>query len=88
MGVGGDLAFGADGALYIPEFAKDRILRVTPTTSCRADVNGDGQVNFDDLLAVLAAWGPCSCCPEDIDAYGVVAFDDLLAVLSAWGPCK
>lgn len=87
MGVGGDLAFGADGSLYIPEFANDRILRVTPS-ACRADVDGDGQVNFDDLLAILAAWGPCSCCPEDIDADGVVAFDDLLAVLAAWGSCS
>ena len=48
------------------------------------DVNGDGVVNVIDLLAVLAAWGPCGGCPEDIDGNGVVNINDLLAVLSNW----
>lgn len=30
-----------------------------PTSKCDADVNGDGVVNVNDLLEVLAAWGPC-----------------------------
>jgi hypothetical protein len=51
-------------------------------------VNGDGAVDFDDLLAVVAAFGPCPAppapCPEDVDGTGEVAFDDLLAVLAAW----
>jgi hypothetical protein len=54
---------------------------------CVADVDGDGIAGFDDLLAVLAAWGPCAGCPADVDASGAVGFDDLLAVLAAWGPC-
>ena len=30
------------------------------------DATGDGFVNFDDVLAVLAAWGPCEGdCPEE-----------------------
>jgi hypothetical protein len=52
-------------------------------------------VNIDDLLAVIAAWGPCpappAACPANIVAVGasagVVDIDDLLAVISAWGPC-
>ena len=48
------------------------------------DVNGDGQVDFSDLLAVLAAWGPCDACPEDVDGSGAVDFADLLAVLAAF----
>lgn len=54
---------------------------------CPADVNGSGAVDFDDLLGVLAAWGPCSPCDQDIDGNGDVNFDDLLALLAAWGPC-
>jgi hypothetical protein len=26
---------------------------------CAADINGDGIVDTDDLLSVLAAWGAC-----------------------------
>ena len=51
------------------------------------DVDGDGSVGFGDLLAVLAAFGPCDGppCPEDVDGDGAIGFDDVLAVLSAWG---
>ncbi len=51
------------------------------------DVDGDGSVGFGDLLAVLAAFGPCDDppCPEDVDDSGAIGFDDVLAVLSAWG---
>ncbi len=55
---------------------------------CPADVTGDGTVDVLDLLAVLAAWGPCEPdCPEDINGDGIVDVLDLLEVLSAWGPC-
>ncbi len=55
--------------------------------ACEGDVDGDRTVGFADLLAVLAAWGPCPDCPEDLDDEGVVGFGDLLIVLAAWGPC-
>jgi hypothetical protein len=54
---------------------------------CAADIDRDGVVGFGDLLAVLAAWGPCAGCVEDIDGNGLVVIGDLLRVLSAWGPC-
>jgi uncharacterized membrane protein len=50
-----------------------------------ADLTGDGVVDFQDLLALLTAWGPCGDCPEDIDGDGDVDFQDLLALLLAWG---
>jgi hypothetical protein len=55
---------------------------------------GDGEVNIDDLLAVISAWGPCaqfSVCPPDVapapSGNNIVDIDDLLAVISGWGPC-
>ena len=57
-------------------------------TDCPADVDDDGDVDVNDLLAVLGAWGPCLGCPEDIVPDEVVNVNDVLAVLSEWGPCR
>ena len=46
------------------------------------DVTGDGVVDFNDLLALLSVWGPCSACPEDLDGDGNVGFSDLVFLLS------
>lgn len=54
---------------------------------CPSDLNTDGTVNVSDLLAVIAAWGPCVNCPEDIDGSGGVDVTDLLSVIAAWGDC-
>jgi hypothetical protein len=49
------------------------------------DVNGDGVVDFTDLLDVLAAWGPCPPpCAQDLDDDGMVGFDDVLLLLANW----
>ena len=56
-------------------------------TDCPADLDANGSVGFSDMLAILAAWGPCPGCPEDVDGNGAVAFADILIVLAAWGPC-
>jgi hypothetical protein len=56
---------------------------------CPADTNGDAQVDFEDLLTVLSAFGPCpSPCDADIVPDGVVDFNDLLTLLAAFGPCN
>src|SRR5690606_31038474 len=52
------------------------------------DVNADGSVTVDDLLAVINVWGPCSiptACPEDFNGDAQVNVDDLLIVISNWG---
>jgi hypothetical protein len=54
---------------------------------CPADFDGNGMVDFQDLLSLLAEWGPCVDCPEDIDGNGLVDFQDLLEVLATWGDC-
>ncbi|MDP7029468.1 MAG: hypothetical protein QF733_04525 [Phycisphaerales bacterium] len=48
------------------------------------DVNGDGTVNTDDLLAVIAAYGPCGGCPADLDGDGIVGVTDILIVIDHW----
>jgi hypothetical protein len=52
------------------------------------DLDGDGNVGFADLSALLAKWGPCppfpGGCPADLDGDGQVAFPDLTTLLSGW----
>ena len=52
------------------------------------DLNGDGAVDIDDLLILLAAWGPCpdppDPCPADLDEDGSVGIGDLLNLLANW----
>ena len=56
--------------------------------SCPEDINQNGTVDFQDLLVLLSAWGPCDAsCPGDFDANGSVDFQDLITLLSAWGNC-
>lgn len=52
-----------------------------------ADFDLDGAVTVDDLLSLLAAWGPCSDCQQDIDNDGAVGVTDLLQLIAHWGSC-
>ena len=45
------------------------------TNDCAGDLDGNGTVNVNDLLALIGAWG---------DPYNV---DDLLELIGAWGSC-
>jgi hypothetical protein len=52
------------------------------------DLDGDGVVGVNDLLLLLAAWGPCpleGVCPADLDGDGEVGIGDLLMLLANWG---
>ena len=61
---------------------------VTWVDTCPADTDVNGAVEVIDLLALLAAWGPCPApCIEDTDGNGTVEVIDLLALLAGWGPC-
>jgi hypothetical protein len=69
-------------------------LAATPT--CLGDCNCDGQIDFDDINAFVAALGaPEAACffPNiDIDGNGQINFDDInpfVAILSSsGGPCQ
>jgi len=55
-----------------------------PALIPQGDVNGDGLIDAVDLLALLAAWGPCPGCPEDLNDDDAVDVLDLLIVLGEW----
>ncbi len=60
----------------------------TALTMTMTFVNGDGMVGVSDLLAVIAAWGPCADlndCPADVTYDGLVNVSDLLLVIASWG---
>lgn len=49
------------------------------------DVDGDGDVDIDDLTGLIAAWGACGgSCPADLDGDASVTVVDLLLLLQAW----
>jgi hypothetical protein len=62
---------------------------VSIALSLPGDVNGDGSVDVDDLIAVILAWGACPAppieCPADLNNSGSVDVDDLIAVILNWG---
>ncbi|MBT8485754.1 MAG: hypothetical protein KJO43_09250, partial [Phycisphaerae bacterium] len=64
-----------------------KVIELVCSDVCVGDLDGTGDVGFSDLLAVIAAWGPCPGCPADLDGSGDVGFSDLLTVIAAWGTC-
>jgi hypothetical protein len=78
-GVGGDdLIVANGGASFLSILDNCAVLPVP------GDATGDGIVDVEDLLAVLAAWGPCNGCPADVNDDGVVDVGDILIVLANW----
>ena len=55
--------------------------------TCKGDTNFDGEVDVDDLMAVIMDWGNMDPCFTDTDGSGVVDVDDLIQVILFWGPC-
>jgi hypothetical protein len=52
------------------------------------DVNGDGEVDVDDLVAVILGWGTCAdcaACDADVNSDCTVDVDDLIVVILNWG---
>jgi hypothetical protein len=86
-GIGIDPADGKTSFAH-HEYAEGQSWRtwvaVTTPSFAPADVNCDGRVDFQDLLQLLAHWGPCPGCPEDVNDSGEVEFQDLLTLLATW----
>ena len=82
------LGVSADGRVIVGEGEKiggeQRAWMVVIPAYCPGDVNGDEQVNFDDLNAVLGNWNTTNMA-GDTNNDDLVNFDDLNLVLSNWG---
>ncbi|MDP7070131.1 MAG: hypothetical protein QF561_02145 [Phycisphaerales bacterium] len=73
----------------VVEAAVDAVSLSTPDCDneqpCPGDVDGDGEVGVDDILAVIAYFG--SGDGGDVDGDGDTDVDDILTVVSSFGPC-
>jgi hypothetical protein len=89
-----DLVDSFDPALYSiltdPQWKLATVLPddvYDPSAPCPGDVDGNSQVNVNDLLAIISDWGQPGN-GTDIDGSGSVDVNDLLVVISAWGACR
>jgi hypothetical protein len=56
------------------------------TGGCAGDLDGDGVVGVNDLVALIIAWNQ-SGNPADLNGDGVVNVQDLVELLLSWGSC-
>ncbi|CAE7549838.1 unnamed protein product [Symbiodinium necroappetens] len=59
-----------------------------PDLKCAGDCDGSGEVDFNDLVAMLFEFGPGQDAACDPDATGEVDFNDLVSALFLFGPCS
>jgi hypothetical protein len=82
-----DGSIAVAGAGYVSAEGRWEAMLLIGAPGVPGDADGDGDVDFADLLIVLSAWGPCPApCASDLDGDGSVGFADLLVVLSSWSP--
>jgi len=86
LNIGGPVLAG-DGTLIAVGNGTQVFAWRTEPAGCAGDVDGDGTVGFDDIVEIVAAWGPCGApaCAGDLDGSGDVGLPDLLIVLAEWG---
>jgi hypothetical protein len=48
------------------------------------DVNSDGIIDPNDIVAIIWAWGTCDTCSEDLNEDGIVGLTDLMIVIDSW----
>lgn len=79
---------GADAVLTQNGQTSDHFVLLTPDTllPLLGDANGDGRVNFDDLLILAQNYGkPGGFSQGDFNSDGSVGFDDLLLLAQHYG---
>ena len=52
-------------------------------STCQGDINGDGEIDLTDLIAIamISVWGECNECLADLDNNGVVDPDDIVILI-------
>ena len=82
---------GDEGAGSVVEAGFDGVMlskaECVDEDTCAGDLNGDGEVGVDDVLAVIGAFGT-SDPAGDADGSGLVDVNDVLLVVGAFGPCE
>ena len=58
----------------------------TCAPACPADLDGNGSVDFADLVSMLSGWGQPGA--ADLDESGLVDFNDVIILLGVWGECE
>jgi hypothetical protein len=70
-------AFSADlNGNYVPDECE-----------CSGDVDGNGRVDVDDIIDVIASWGTTGDSLADVNNDGIVGAADLAIVLTGYGSC-
>ena len=55
------------GCSNAPDFISEEWHVISsPQMACRTDVNGNGEIEFGDVLAVLNQWGDQATCPDTV----------------------
>jgi len=80
----GDLDHDGDIDIATANRDSNNVSLIVNDTCPLGDLDGSGAVDFLDLLALLAASGPCSGCAADLDGSGAVDFLDLIILLNNW----
>ena len=62
-------------------------LPATATLVVQGDVDANGAVNFEDILLVLNAWGPCGDPSPKTLTRRHCWFSEILLILTAFGDC-
>ena len=58
----------------------------TCAPACPADLDGNGSVDFADLVSMLSGWDQPGA--ADLDESGLVDFNDVIILLGVWGECE
>ncbi len=75
---------------YSQPASENSAFLLTPVGDCFADITGDGEVNTDDVFAILGQFGTCQVqviCSGDVNFDCTVNIDDVFVILGLWGPC-
>ena len=87
VSVTGSFFCGSENSIYGPwNNLGGNIFYNSCDVPCDADISGDGLVDRNDIVMIIALWG-LEIPSADIDGDGFVDVGDLLILLENWGPC-
>ncbi len=76
---------GTSANLFPSILTENTTLTIELGGGCTADLDGDGDTDFDDLVLLLADYGCTASCSGDVDGDGDTDFNDLVALLGDYG---